>query len=257
MKELTGRIADIQRFSLHDGPGIRTTVFFKGCPLHCAWCHNPECISFEKETLFYPEKCIGCGKCAEGCYSGARRVCGTDMTPEELLSEILRDRAYYGDGGGVTFSGGEPLAQPEFLSAILELCKREGLSCMIETSLVLWEPEILSRMDRIFADLKIWDEDTHRKYTGVGAEKIRENLTLADTLGVPITVRTPVIPEIEQGVPAIAEFAASLKNVRQYELLPYHPLGVDKGKALGKPQRFFSVPDKNFMKPVNHYAFLR
>ncbi|MBO7170416.1 MAG: 4Fe-4S cluster-binding domain-containing protein, partial [Clostridia bacterium] len=95
-------VSDIQRFSIHDGPGIRTTVFLKGCPLKCAWCHNPECISFEQETLFYAEKCIGCGKCAEGCYSGARVLCGKEMTPEDVLSEILADRAFYGDEGGVT-----------------------------------------------------------------------------------------------------------------------------------------------------------
>lgn len=109
-----GLIADIQRASFHDGDGIRTTVFFKGCPLRCAWCHNPECISFERQTLYYPQKCIGCGKCDEGCFSGAKVVCGKEYNSEELLCEILQDAVYYGDNGGVTFSGGEPMAQKIF-----------------------------------------------------------------------------------------------------------------------------------------------
>ena len=110
-----GLITEVQRFSVHDGPGIRTTVFFKGCPLRCAWCHNPECISPSPEELFYPEKCIGCGKCREGCFAGARVPCGRRIGQAELMRLILADRPYYGQDGGVTFSGGEPLLQADFL----------------------------------------------------------------------------------------------------------------------------------------------
>ena len=118
-------ITEIERFSIHDGPGIRTVVFLKGCPLHCDWCHNSECISFEKQELYYPEKCIGCGKCTEGCYAGARVLCGQEMTPYEVLKEILQDRAYYGETGGLTLSGGEPMAHPTFSKELLRLCKNE------------------------------------------------------------------------------------------------------------------------------------
>ena len=118
-----GLIADIRRASFHDGAGIRTTVFFKGCPLRCAWCHNPECISTEPQELFYRERCIGCGCCAEGCFSGARVICGKKMRAEEVLREILLDRPYYDENGGVTFTGGEPLMQADFLKECIALCQ--------------------------------------------------------------------------------------------------------------------------------------
>ena len=133
--DMKALVTDIQRFSLHDGPGIRTTVFLKGCPLRCAWCHNPECISFEKETLFYPEKCIGCGKCAEGCYSGAKTLCGKEMSVKEVFTDILADRSFYGAEGGLTVSGGEPLAHAPFVGELVSLCKEAGIHTAIETSL--------------------------------------------------------------------------------------------------------------------------
>lgn len=143
LKSMTnGVIADIQRASFHDGTGIRTTVFFKGCPLSCVWCHNPECISFEKQILTYPEKCIGCGKCEEGCVSGAKAECGRDYTSEELLKEIVQDKSYYGENGGVTFSGGEPMAQKDFLNDIIDKCKEEDINCAIETSLIIFDKKI-------------------------------------------------------------------------------------------------------------------
>ena len=132
----TGLISDIQRASTHDGEGYRTTVFFKGCPLKCKWCHNPETIKPTPEILAYPEKCIGCNMCDKGCFSGARVVCGKEMTANELLNEILLDFPYYTNGGGVTFSGGEPLMQRDFLLEIINLCKDKGISVAIETSLI-------------------------------------------------------------------------------------------------------------------------
>ncbi len=228
-----GLVADIERFSTHDGPGIRTVVFFKGCPLNCEWCHNPECISFEKQTMFYPEKCIGCGQCDKGCYTGAKITCGKEYTAGELLTEILRDKPYYGEKGGVTFSGGEPLAQAEFLSEIIDLCKADGINCGVETSLIYMNKEIFKKLDIVMADLKIWDSEIHKKHTGVPNEKIIENFKTLNTLGVPIIMRTPVIPGIEQGIDKIGEFAKSLCNVIEHELLEYHPLGEEKRKALG------------------------
>lgn len=250
---MTGRIVDIQRASVHDGPGLRTTVFFKGCPLRCAWCHNPESVSFDKEELYYPEKCIGCGHCAEGCFSGARVACGRDVTAEELLREILQDKPFYRSQGGVTFSGGEPMAQKAFLGQMITLCRGNGIHTAVETSMTIYDGDILSRLDLIMADLKIWDEEKHRQYCGGSARLIRENLTRAAELGVPIIVRTPVIPGVndsEEELRAIAGFLAPLKNVIRYELLPYHPLGLEKARALGREQTGFPVPTRERMEAL-------
>ena len=254
---MNGLIADIQRCSLHDGPGIRTTVFFKGCPLHCAWCHNPECIAFEPQELFYADKCVGCGHCAEGCFSGARVICGKNMTVAELMAALEEDRPYYGAQGGVTFSGGEPMAQKAFLAEAADACHAAGIHTAIETSMLLYDEAVLRRMDLIMADLKIWDSELHRTYTGVPNEQIKENLRRADALGIPMILRTPVIPEIDQDIPKIASFAAELRSVRQYELLPYHPLGDAKRAAMGQQAAPFTVPSKEKMKEWNMYAFVR
>ena len=253
----TGLIADIQRASLHDGDGIRTTVFFKGCPLHCEWCHNPECISFEPETLSYPEKCIGCGRCEEGCFTGARVTCGVKMTVDELFSAIAADREYYSYKGGVTFSGGEPMAQKEFLSDIIDACRNEKISCAIETSLIYFDEALFKKLDFVMADLKIWDSEIHCRYTGVGNEAIKENFISLNQLGIPIIARTPIIPEIEQGIGEISAFLKNLENVKKYELLPYHPLGKQKREALGISQEKFTVPHKDYLKELEQYAYIR
>ena len=253
----TGMIADIQRSSIHDGSGIRTTVFFKGCPLSCRWCHNPECIGFEKEILFYPERCIHCGMCADGCFSGARVVCGREMTADGVLSEIMPDVPYYGENGGVTFSGGEPLAQKEFLSECIDKCKEKNINCAVETSLIYYDEEIFKKLDFVMADLKIWNSALHKKYTGVGNESITENFKRLNTLGIPIIARTPVIPEINQEIGKISEFLKTLDNVKKYELLPYHPLGNSKRKALGLQPDGFSVPTKEYVKEHEKYAYIR
>ena len=196
-----GIVTDIQRASVHDGPGLRTTVFFKGCPLNCKWCHNPECISFEKQILQYPEKCIGCGMCDKGCFSGAKVLCGKEMTPKEILKEILLDKPYYASDGGVTFSGGEPFAQREVLEETIDLAKENGINCAVETSLVYFDERIFSKLDLVMADLKIWDDGLHKKYTGVSNKVIIENFKKLNSLGVPIIARTPIVPETEQGIP--------------------------------------------------------
>lgn len=252
-----GMVADIQRASIHDGYGIRTTVFLKGCPLSCKWCHNPECISFEKEIMYYPEKCIHCGQCDKGCYSGARVVCGREMTAKEVVAEIAGDINYFRDSGGVTISGGEPLAQKEFVRSIIKLCQKQKIGCAIETSLIYFDTDIFKKLDFIMADLKIWDDKIHKQYTGVSNQKIKANFVKLNSLNVPIIARTPVIPGIEQGIDRISDFLHGLCNVVEYELLPYHPLGISKQRALGKKIVEFQVPTAEYMKELKQYAFIR
>ena len=257
---MEGMVFDIQRLSVHDGPGIRTTVFLKGCPLRCVWCHNPETISFEPEMIVDESKCIGCGKCDEGCYSGAKRWVGTQKTVGQVLKEVLLDQPYYGEDGGVTISGGEPTCQPVFTRELLKACKEAGISCGVESNLsVDWAilKEIASLCDVFMCDLKIWDSDLHKKYTRVGNERIIENLKKLDTIGIPIILRTPIIPGINDNaeqIKPIAQLAATLKNLKYYELLPYHPLGLSK-KLAGKEQKpRFEKPPKETMSALAQLA---
>ncbi len=231
-------IADIQRSSIHDGPGLRTTVFFKGCPLSCAWCHNPECISFNKETLFYPEKCIGCNKCDEGCFSGAKVICGKEMTTKELMNEILLDKPYYKNEGGVTFSGGEPLCHKDFLIEMIKECKKHNINTAIESSLIYFDEELFKNIDYIMVDLKLFDDELHKKYTGVSNKTILENFKKLDSLNKPYIVRTPLIKNVTD-IDDIKAFVGTLKNVSKHETLKYHPLGIEKARALGKVQERF------------------
>lgn len=253
-------VTDIQRASIHDGPSLRTTVFFKGCPLHCVWCHNPECIEKQPQTLFYPEKCIGCGKCDEGCFAGARVACGKELTAEEIFREILADKDSYGKEGGATFSGGEPLLYPAMLRELIDRCKRAGITTAIETSLYLFDAAILADIDYIMVDFKIFDSARHEKYTGVSNTRIKENYQKLDALGVPFLVRTPIIPHINdtaEEITAIRDFLSTLQHVAGYELLPYHPLGVAKQAALGLPETRFDIPSKSKMEELRHCADLR
>ena len=252
-----GIVADIQRASFHDGTGIRTTVFFKGCPLSCQWCHNPECISFEPQVLFYVDKCIGCGKCSDGCYAGARVTCGNIMTPDEVVRAVNLDKRYYKDGGGVTFSGGEPLAQKEFLYECIKLCRKEGISCAVETSLIYFDEGIFKSLDFVMADLKIWDSDVHKQYTGISNQTIIENFKMLNELNVPIIARTPIIPEIEQEIEEISRFLFSLQNVKKYEILPYHAIGNAKREALLVESPNFTVPSKEYLEELKKYVFIR
>lgn len=258
-KKISALITEIERFSVHDGPGIRTAVFLKGCPLHCAWCHNPECISFEQQTMLYPEKCIGCGKCAEGCYAGARVVCGKDMTVDEVMVEILADKVYYGERGGVTISGGEPLAHREFTMALIEACHKEGIHVGVETSMYRFDEELLGSLDLIMADMKIFDAALHKRYVGIGNEEIKENLRKANALGIPMIIRTPIVPGVndtQDNVSQTAAFLRELENVTAYELLPYHPLGISKATALGMEMQEFSIPSSKQMEELKQYADL-
>lgn len=254
---MKGIITDIVRASVVDGPGIRTVVFLKGCPLHCIWCHNPECLNPKPEMLYDPEKCIHCGNCAEGCYSGAKVLCGKEIEAEEIVEEISLDCRYYGKEGGVTFSGGEPLMQPDFLRELLEACKKRKIRTALETSLYFYDEDIFEKTDLVMADLKIWDSEKHKQYTGIPNEIILKNFRKLDQLDIPIIARTPIIPGINEdaaNVKNTAQFLKHCRNVIKYELLPYHPLGISKGRALGKKMQEFQIPEKAKMKELKKYA---
>ena len=270
----SGLITDIQRFSLNDGPGIRTTVFFKGCNMHCSWCHNPETISHKKEIMFYQNKCIGCGrcfsicplgvhkiidgvhvidrekcslcgKCVENCYAEALVFSAKERTVDEVMKEILQDKVYYDEShGGVTLSGGEVTCQKEFALEIIKKCKENKIQTAIETNLLLpFEQikELISAVDLVMFDIKIFDSNEHKKHTGVSNSQILENVKKLDELGIPFIVRTPLIPCItdrEENLSAIAEFIAPMKNLLYYELLNFNPLGASKYESLNASNRF-------------------
>mgnify|MGYP001540650927 FL=1 len=262
-------IFDIQRNSFVDGPGIRTTVFFKGCNLRCKWCHNPESQSFEKQMLFYKDKCTGCGKCREVCpnhlqscdFCGkcelycpaeARKICGREYTSDEVLAEVIKDKAFYDNsGGGVTFSGGECMLQLDFLREILDKCKSAGIHTAVDTAgNVPWESfeKILPFTDLFLYDIKAFGAELHRKGTGVSNELILENLKNLSGRA-DIIVRIPVIGgynDNDEEIRQIADFLKQIKIIKA-ELLPYHAMGEHKYTALGRNTESFNVPNKNFM----------
>lgn len=262
-------IFDIQRNSYVDGPGIRTTVFFKGCNLRCKWCHNPESQSFYKQMMFYKDKCTGCGKCREVCpnhlqscdFCGkcelycpadARKVCGREYTPAEVFAEVIKDKAFYDNsGGGVTFSGGECMLQLDFLCEILKKCKAAGIHTAVDTAgNVPWKSfeKILPFTDLFLYDIKAFGAELHRKGTGVSNELILENLKNLSGRA-DIIVRIPVIGgynDNDEEIRQIADFLKQIKIIKA-ELLPYHAMGEHKYTALGRNTESFNVPNKNFM----------
>lgn len=255
-----GIVTDITRGSTHDGPGIRTVVFLKGCPLNCAWCHNPECISPNIQTLYYPEKCIGCGMCDQGCYAGAKVMCGRKMTVEEVMQSVISDKGYYAGEGGLTISGGEPMLQLDFTAQLIAACKHERIHAAVETSMIFFDPDVFSQLDLIMFDLKLPDDERHKKWTGVGVSRIKENILKAAELGIPMLARTPIVPGVNanrETISEISEFLSSIPAVYKYELLPYHPLGISKRNALQMQVTDFTIPTKELMEELNQYAFLR
>lgn len=265
-------IFDIQRNSFVDGPGIRTTVFFKGCNLKCKWCHNPESQSPKKQMMLYTDKCISCGKCAEMCKSGekdcvfcgkcelfcptdARKICGKEYTPEEVLAEALKDKAFYeNSGGGVTFSGGECMLQTEFLCEILKKCKENGIHTAVDTAgNVPWEyfEKVIPYTDLFLYDIKCFSEDRHIEGTGVSNKLIKENLEkLSKVFGGDIIIRIPIIPDYnddEDELQKTADFLSGM-NILKTELLPYHAMGEHKYGALGTQHTEYHAPSNEAME---------
>lgn len=263
-QETRGIVFDIKRYTLHDGPGIRVSVHLKGCPLACWWCHNPESQSFEPQLLFRPERCIRCAACAglgdagsaEVCPSGARELCGHSMTVSEVMREVQKERMFFEQsGGGVTLSGGEPLAQPDFALAILEACKRGEIHTCIDTSGFAAPDVILKSVpltDLYLYDLKHMDPEKHREYTGIDNTIILENLLRLGEAGAAINVRMPFIPGIntdEANLRAMAEFVSRVKGVTGINLLPYHSAAEDKHSRWGMA---YKLKAKNIYAPTEN-----
>jgi pyruvate formate lyase activating enzyme len=278
----TAIVFDIQRASLHDGPGIRTTVFLKGCLLDCLWCHNPEAVSAKRQLFFHFDKCtqcsdcarvceddvhhladgrhtIGydkctlCGKCVDACNSNALKIIGTEMSISQVMSEVMADIEFYkNSGGGMTLSGGEPLLHFPFSMELLQRCREIGVNTCVETSGFVSEVhlrEILPYVDILLFDYKVTGSDEHRKYTGVPNESILSNLDLAYNSGIPIILRCPVIPGINDTAHHINSIRALDKkypNLKGIELLPYHNIGNNKRTSIGTEE---TLPDLNTTTP--------
>jgi pyruvate formate lyase activating enzyme len=273
-----GLVTDIKRFAVHDGPGIRTTVFLKGCPLRCQWCHNPETIDPRPQVLYLPHKCIACGRCAaacpehhsveggrhvytraEGCPacfeaaaacpSGALAVAGRTMSVTEVMDEVRRDRPFYDEsGGGLTLSGGEPTAQPDFALALLAAARAEGISTCLDTSGAgAW-----ARLERFVPlvgvflyDFKVADPESHRRLVGPDNRGILENLRRLAAAGARIHLRCPLVPGVNDDdghLAAIARLAEDVPGIKEVHLLPYHAIGRGKWAAIGRDYPLASLP---------------
>jgi pyruvate formate lyase activating enzyme len=266
---LAGVVFNVQRASFHDGPGVRTTVFLKGCPLSCPWCHNPEGIAPWPQVMWAADRCLecgachaacprpggplaagaalgsdgcaACGECAHGCPSGTRQIAGREWTVADVLDEVLRDRlAYDTSGGGVTFSGGEPLAQGTFLLACLDACRRAGLRTAVDTCGAAARELVVAAAKRthlVLWDVKHTDEARHRDLTGAPLAPILANLAAVAEVGVPIWLRVPVVPGMnddDDNLAGVARLAAATPNVQRVSLLPYHRTGSGKLARLGR-----------------------
>ena len=283
-----GLIFDIKKYSIHDGPGIRTTIFFKGCPLSCWWCHNPESQSSQREVILHENRCIRCGACIAACpqhaiawldgepitdravcqrcgtcinecYAEVRQIVGREMTVDLVMAEIEPDLAFYDESqGGVTFSGGEPLLQRDFLLALLQACKANELHTAIDTSgFASWETfdQIRPFTDLFLYDLKLIDDDRHREFTGVTNQPILRNLQDLSALGHSIVIRIPIVPGLnddDESIRQLAEFIAALPRRHPIDLLPYHHIAVDKYLRLGRPYRLFEIrrPDTDRLNEI-------
>ncbi len=274
-KTMTGWVFDIKRYSIHDGPGIRTTVFLKGCGLHCLWCHNPESIDPGPELMHWPARCTRCyacvracplaalskdpsgavvidrarcdlcGRCAAACLYDAMQIVGREMTVEDVLAEVEKDRIFYEQsGGGVTLSGGDPLVQADFAAALLDACRSRGIRTALDTAGrssngVL--DRLAAKSDLVLYDLKCMDETRHREFTGASNAPILENVKALVAAGREVWVRVPLVQGVnddEDNIRRTIALLQSLKTIRQVGLLPYHSGGLDKARRIGQESQF-------------------
>lgn len=285
-------IFNIQKCSIHDGNGLRTLVFFKGCPMECLWCANPESQSYKSEIMESQTRCIGCGacqevcpesaitfgsdgfridrslckrcfKCTERCYAESKSVVGKDYSVEELFAEIEKDRFFYSMyGGGVTFSGGEPLTHPTFLAEIAKKCHESGINVVVEScGYGIYDEfkKALPYIDNMFLDIKHIDSNIHKSLTGKGNELIFDNIRRIAEFGIPITTRTPVVPgynDSPENIIGISEFISTVPGITEYELLAYHNLGESKYKSLGREYALEDVspPSDEKMRRLVKYS---
>ena len=289
---MKGMIFDLKHYAIHDGPGIRMTVFFKGCPLHCRWCHNPEGISIHKELMLMPNRCARCGDCVRRCKFGAlaqkkdgevvadrsrctlcgdcERVCqreaialvGREMTVEDIIAEVEKDRIFFDQsGGGVTLTGGEPLFQPELAEALIDRLHQIGIHVALDTSGYAPQETFLrlaGKSDLVLYDLKLMDDSRHKKFTGVSNQLILSNLKALDRAGKPIWIRFPLIPGVndsQENLKAMADFLLELKSVKMLNVLPYHKGGVEKVRRLDQDDQFeiFEPPSQAMIDNVINY----
>jgi len=282
-------VFDIKKYAVHDGPGIRTTVFFKGCPLRCAWCHNPEGQLAVPEVMVKASRCLpgcracvkscrpkaitrtrtrlevnrrkcdGCGACAEACPSQAIELAGRRTEAADLVTTIFEDAIFHeSSGGGVTFSGGEPLMQPDFLEAVLAECRRREARTAVDTCGYVPTPVLkrfLGKADLFLYDFKVMDEAKHKKYTGVSNRVILDNLRVLAESGQKVNIRIPLIAAVnddDENIERTAEFLRSLKTITRISLLPYHGLAEDKYSRLdrAKAHRIFAAPSPERLKQI-------
>lgn len=281
----TGRILNVKRFEMHDGDGLRTTLFLKGCPLQCKWCHNPESIAPKPELGYYAHKCISCGACVSACPQGAhaldanghifdRTKCigcgaceaqcladallfyGKTVTPEEILPKLTADKAFYeNSGGGVTLSGGEPLLQADFTAELLALLKAEGINTAVDTCLFATKAQldkVIPYTDTFLVDVKAIDRELHKELVGQYNDCILDNIRYLDSIGKPMEIRIPFVPmqnatEIEK----IAEFLAPLTTLKGVRVLPYHSLSGTKYDSLAMP---YTLTPENAPIPTKEEA---
>ena len=285
----TTNVFNIQHFSLNDGPGIRTVIFFKGCSLNCAWCHNPESKSYLPELSFLKEQCIGCkkcvdacckkvhffendnhyidrnkcvfcGKCVDACPISALKVLGKQYTFDEIMAELAKDDVFFSNQGGVTFSGGEPFMQFGALYALLKRCKEKGYTTCIETSGYTSKENIVKAAkytDCFLYDCKETDPENHKKYIGVDNKIILDNLSVLNKINATVILRCPIIPSVndrKEHFENIARLANQYSCIKSIEFMPYHPLGISKSINIGKKTLF---DDNRFMdkKEIETYYF--